>query len=221
MRQSRLARVAVMAAFMLAVGVDGAMATPLATIPIRLFSTTPHGFGDPVIASSIDYSVWVDAASDPAQGIGVGNLLLHFTLTNADAGQTLVASALNMGAGFTAAVALLTNSTLNDFISDVAGFAGSGSEGDGTIEAGTLDLRGKTVGSVKLVVDELTIASPGSNPNHDGNWTDAHFTGSLVFDTDTPVAPAPEPGTLGLVAFGFGTLALRRRWQRFGGRSTQ
>jgi hypothetical protein len=134
-------------------------------------------------------------------------------LTGADAGQTLVASSLNMGASFDAAVALLTNFTLNDYLSDLAGFTGSGSEGDGTNEAGVIDLRGQTVGSVKLVVDQLTIDSPGSDPNHNGLWTDAFFTGSLVFDSEAPAAPpVPEPGMLGLMGVGLAALGwLRRR----------
>jgi len=211
----RVLSVATAALLLAGIGAESARATPLATIPIRLFSTTEHAFGDPLIANSIEYSVWVESAFNPTPTIGDGNLLLHFVLTTADAGHTLVASALNMGASFNAAAALLTNLTLNDYLSDLAGFPGGGSEGDGTNEAGVIDLRGQTVGSVKLVVDQLTIDSPGSDPNHDGIWTDAFFTGDLVFDSDVPAAPSvPEPGMLGLVGVGLAMIGWLRRPRR-------
>lgn len=188
-----------------------AQATPIASIPVRLFSTVAYESGGPIIEDSIEYSVWVNPASDPDPEIGEGFLLLSFTLTGADDGQTLIASALNMGASFTSALALLTNFTLSDYISASAMFPGGGGAGDGTIESGVLDLRGASVGSVKLVVTQLSILTPGSDLNNDGIWTDVFFTGNLVFDTDVPVADVPEPGTIGLMLAGLGALAIARR----------
>jgi hypothetical protein len=195
-------------------GAAPVQATPIASIPVRLFSAVAHESGGPLIVDSIECSVWVNAASDPDPEIGEGFLLLSFTLTGADDGQTLIASALNMGASFNSAIALLTNFTLSDYISENAMFPGGGGSGDGTTEAGILDLRGQSVGSVKLVVTQLSILTPGSNPNNDGIWTDVFFTGNLVFDTDLPVADVAEPGTIGLMLAGLGALALGARRRR-------
>jgi hypothetical protein len=63
----------VAAVFAILLTAGAARATPLATIPIRLFSTTEHAFGDPLVASSIEYSVWVESASNPSPNIGDGN----------------------------------------------------------------------------------------------------------------------------------------------------
>ena len=212
----RIVGLAAAALLLAGIGAETARATPLATIPIGLFSSLPEEFGGPVLETAIEFSFWVDSASDPNQGVGAGFEMLHFVLTSADAGHTLVASALNMGPDFTSAAALLTNGTLNDFLSTLTGFAiAGGGGGSGTPEAGVLDLHGQTVGSVKLVVDQLTIDSPGTDPNHDGNWTDAFFTGDLIFDSEAPTAPAvPEPGMLGLLGVGLAMIGWLRRPRR-------
>jgi hypothetical protein len=195
-------------------GAAPAQATPIASMPVRVFSTVAYESGGPIIEDSLVYSVWINSASDPTPEIGEGFLLLSFTLTSADNGQTLIASALNMGPSFNSAIALLTNFTLADYISATAMFPDGGGSGDGTTEVGVLDLRGQFVGSVKLVIDQLSILTPGTDPNDDGIWTDMFFTGNLVFDTDVPVADVPEPGTMGLLLAGLGALALARRRRR-------
>lgn len=216
--RSRAARIAAaLLGFVLVAGVVApvAQAAPIATLPVRLFSSFNYDMGTPEVTDSIVYSLWVNPAADPNPEIGEGFLLAQFTLTNDDLGKTLVASALNVPT-FNIAAALLTNSTLNDYVSASALFFPDGSgSGDGTTESGLFDLRGLVLGSVKLIVTELSILSPGSNPNNNGIWTDALFNGTLVFDSEAPeVTEVPEPGTLVLVLAGLGLAAAAARRRR-------
>jgi hypothetical protein len=50
----------------------------------------------------------------------------------------------------------------------------------------------------------MTLDTPGSNPNHDGIWTD------YSYDTTFTIEETPEPATLSLLALG-GLAMLRRR----------
>jgi hypothetical protein len=49
---------------------------------------------------------------------------------------------------------------------------------------GTLapDFQGDVITKVQLVVDTLTFATPGLDPNHDGLWTDFEFVARLVVE---------------------------------------
>lgn len=196
------------------IGANSASATPIASIPVRFTDAFPFDIGTNEITDTLTYSVWVDPASDPFPDIGDGFLLAQFILTNGDLGKTLTASALNIGSSFNSAAALLTNSSLFDFISVTAFVPSGGGSGDGGAELGLLDLRGATLGSLKLSVEQLSFTSPGQNPNGDGRWTDVLFYGHLVFDTDAPTAQLPEPGTMALLLAGLGLLAYPHRRRR-------
>jgi hypothetical protein len=47
------------------------------------------------------------------------------------------------------------------------------------------DLSPHTLSSVSLEVDSASVASPGSDPNHDGNWTDVRFFAHVVVFGDS------------------------------------
>ncbi len=205
------------AAAALAVAFPGAPAhaAPIATFPVLLEPNFAYQSGSSSFESGITYSFWV-APFHPLNEIGSGFLMAQFNVTAADLGRTFVASALNMGAAFTASAAELRDGGLSDYVSlRVENNPGGGGYGYGSTEAGHgIDLRGQTIGSLMLIVDEISIDIPGSNPNRNGRWTDIRFNGRLVFDSDFPVAPTPEPATLALFGAGIGLLSLARRRPR-------
>ena len=57
-----------------------------------------------------------------------------------------------------------------------------------------LDLQGFQIGSITMQVNALTINTPGSDPNGDGEWTDSFFEGTFT------VYAVPEPSTCMLLA---------------------
>lgn len=68
------------------------------------------------------------------------------------------------------------------------------------------DFAGYEIQSIALKLNAMTIVSPGSNPNGDGNWTD------FTIDADLEIYGVPEPATL--VMLGMGSLALFRKRKR-------
>lgn len=67
-----------------------------------------------------------------------------------------------------------------------------------------VDFKGFDLRSLTVTVDSLEVASPGTNPNGDGIWSDF----SAAYSLKVSAKPVPEPSTtLGtLVAIGFGVL---------------
>jgi hypothetical protein len=47
------------------------------------------------------------------------------------------------------------------------------------------DLAGYRLTAVAIMVDNYSLKSPGSDPNHDGNWTDVQLTSHLVIQGDS------------------------------------
>lgn len=82
-------------------------------------------------------------------------------------------------------------------------------------EVGPFDLQGATIDRVTLKVLELTITSPGSDPNRNGVWTEHTFKGILTFEgqgqlpspvdlgAGEAVGETPEPASLALALCGF------------------
>ena len=164
---------------------------------------------------------------DPAYAL-VDTPLFNLNLTPADVGKTFTA---NLGTPFFAKnIGLATDGANNR----VALFAGNG--GNLAYEAeffygaphspfytGTADLKGYSIDHVTLHVDQLTSVSPGSEPNHEGNWSDWTFTGTVAFygsgsslqitpEPGSPPQATPEPGSLALAMLGvIGIVAYRRR----------
>jgi len=68
-----------------------------------------------------------------------------------------------------------------------------------------IDLQGFQIGSITMHVDSLTINSPGSDPNHNGNWTDVFFQGTLT------VFGVPEPSSAALLLPAMAFLIWKRR----------
>ncbi|MBC8096064.1 MAG: PEP-CTERM sorting domain-containing protein [Akkermansiaceae bacterium] len=121
----------------------------------------------------------------------------QFTLTPSDVGKTFSLTAQS-DPEFGAFVQRLTNGR-NDMIAFADSFGGLSGQNESLFFsqriAGSngIDLRGFQIGSIALRVDSLTIASPGSNPNGDGNWTDVFFEGTIT------VHAVPEPSSGALI----------------------
>jgi hypothetical protein len=72
---------------------------------------------------------------------------------------------------------------------------------------GQVDLAGLEIVRIGFRLDAFSVASPGSDPNGDGIWTDLAYTATLIVET-------PEPAPLALLAAALGALALRPRRAR-------
>lgn len=89
--------------------------------------------------------------------------------------------------GFAQVAALMTDS-VNERIEE--GVEGVGTGTSSSLESsyfkggvsGTMlpDFHGEVITSVQLNVDTLTFATPGSDPNHDGIWTDYYLVAHLI-----------------------------------------
>jgi hypothetical protein len=138
--------------------------------------------------------------------------LFNFQLSAASAGQTLT---LDSGSAFNAGAVVLTNGA-NDrveatYINNPApGGSASQSEFDFFSGVGKhgVDFAGSTITSVELAIHTATFASPGDDPNHDGDWT------NLNFDATLNVFGVPEPSTWALAGSGLFALALCARRRR-------
>jgi hypothetical protein len=89
--------------------------------------------------------------------------------------------------GFAQVAALMTDG-VDERIEQGVEAAGTGTSGENesTFLAGGVsgtmlpDLHGDIITSVQLNVDTLTFATPGSDPNHDGIWTDYTLVAHLI-----------------------------------------
>ena len=61
-----------------------------------------------------------------------------------------------------------------------------------------IDLQGTVIDCISLVINDLCLDSPGSDPNDQGNWTDFRFSVTLAIEGHV----IPEPSTVVLLLLG-------------------
>ncbi len=136
---------------------------------------------------------------DFANSTAVGVPLFNLILSAADVGKTFTVAT---EPGFADAVGLLTNG-INDNINyvivglDGPGPIGSVSEaalffGDDTGARG-IDFSGATIDDIRLTLNTLSFATPGSDLNGDGNWTDTTLHATVAV---TGAVPLPTSALL-------------------------
>ncbi len=169
--------------------------------PIFQGSDAIFGGGVDQIVPALYFAIGSASSSVP--------LFEGYQFTTADVGKTFIDSQSN-DPNFNALVNILN-------IDDeglVAGFVGQGVPG-GTLgpEGGIFVpnffyLSGYHIDNIDLTLNQLTMVSPGRNPNTDGRWTDISFTVSLQINS----SPIPEPsvGLLSSVFLG-STWLLRKK----------
>jgi hypothetical protein len=147
------------------------------------------------------YGIFTDVPVDLGDVVSYfdSDPFLPWLLTNSDVGQTIYRDATDPQ--FAAFVANLTSGSTE------SGIFGGVLGGNG------IDLAGFQIDKVGLRVDSLSIVSPGSNPNGDGQWTDTSGQISFLFEG---VRAVPEPSTCALALAGLtcGGYLVRRRRKR-------
>lgn len=158
------------------------------------------GVGSADILTQIDFDIGI------GDNIGNPSVLLFDVMTfNSTATGTEFFATSSTGVspdtGFDGFVNYLTNGSnqLVTFNHDFGGIVKSESSAFGT----SPDFQNFNIDSIGLVINELTIDTPGSNLNGDGVWTDISFTLTLNVYGSSPV---PEPSTM--ILFGIGLLGL-------------
>ena len=162
------------------------------------------------------YGIFTDVPVDLGDVVSYfdSDPFLPWLLTNSDVGQTIYRDATDPQ--FAAFVANLTNGIDNTLVFNTSN-AGSGSTESGifggVLGGNGVDLAGFQIDKVGLRVDSLSIVSPGSNPNGDGQWTDTSGQISFLFEG---VRAVPEPSTCALALAGLtcGGYLVRRRRKR-------
>lgn len=153
----------------------------------------------------------VDIAFGPNANFTTGlRLFASANVTPASARSSFVANASN-SPDFNAVAAQLTNGSTDDNVfvetgvSTVGIAAGLHSESYWSHGA-TADFHGYQLTSIELYIDSVSFASPGTDPNGDGNWTDFTIARQLRFYG----VAVPEPTSLAGLLIG-GLLMQRRR----------
>lgn len=127
------------------------------------------------------------------------------TLTSDEAGQVFTATQAN-DPDFGPLATLLTDGADEDvgFAILFDGFPAIGQNAPESVFFANLPddnpngfgLAGYQIDSISVVFNQLSVNSPGSNPNGDGIWTDVSFIGELSINYET----VPEPATTVLLA---------------------
>ena len=166
-----------------------------------------NGGGTRIIGDQVSLSLRIAAQSESPGPTLFEDLLLD----ESDVGKTFAATAAT-DPDFGDFAAFLTNGQ-DDVVTYSAGVVGGGfGSRDGHEsnlyggQLGSVDAAGIAIDGVELRVDALSLASPGSDPNHDGNWTD--------YELDVTVSLVPEaedPEGLGAALAVLGGLRCARR----------
>lgn len=111
---------------------------------------------------------------------------------------------------FATFVNTLSNGNANDQVWRHTGVSGVGTSGGSLSEAlwadgQPADFSGAQITGISLYIYDLYFASPGRNPNGNGNWTDFRVGRELRI-----YGIVPEPASLSLL-FGLAAIARRRR----------
>lgn len=136
------------------------------------------------------------------------DILSTFRLTSADQGKTFIISQ-SVDEHFNSFVAALTDGQPSSISS---GSRINGSEKTSTefmffhdlSSQNGVDLQGQKIDHIEIRFNRLTLSSPGSDPNHDGLWTDFSY-GATVF-----VVAVPEPAPASLLIWGLAVLLFRK-----------
>ncbi len=142
---------------------------------------------------------------------GGGRVFDALVLTPADAGKTWTISSDLDDVHFSGLVLALTSGR-DDFYERKVGLVGGGSLSYQSkasvlfsgVSLGYPDLRGYEIESFTLHVDSLTIQSPGTDPNHNGLWTDT--VGAFTLG----IYAVPEPSACAMVIVAAGLLLIQR-----------
>jgi hypothetical protein len=147
------------------------------------------------VADSLAIGFWLSltpiAAAESAGESAAANVtVVDVRVGNADDGTTKTINASN-NPDFQQAVAILTNGTDDYAVGSVSlalgprpppsmGWRESASINGGLLGNYNPDLQGAEITSVALVLRQVQITSPGSDPNGDGNWTEYTLDARLV-----------------------------------------
>ncbi|MFQ5511665.1 MAG: hypothetical protein ACE5EO_07435 [Candidatus Krumholzibacteriia bacterium] len=165
---------------------------PLARLPVST-SGGSIGITDSVLIrfsiSATPFAAGSGSAGDTAAPILE---FVNIRISNADNGKTRAVGPSNTP-DFATAVGVLTNG-VDDFAQLILAFTPAGqpppppmmgSAESAYINGGLLgnydpDFKGAEITGVSVVVRDVQIASPGRDPNGDGNWTDVTLDANLV-----------------------------------------
>lgn len=155
---------------------------------------------------------------------GAAILFDDLAIDTGSIGQTFTATS-GTDANFSNFVSDLTNG-INNLLTlgvvpgavDINGvFIGSGISGaSNMLEAGVwfgdasglsgIDFQGMQIDSIQILINNLVINSPGSDPNGNGIWTDVQLNASVIVNGTA----VPEPSTFLLFGFSLAGLFLKR-----------
>src|SRR4051812_20244880 len=162
------------------------------------------GGGSSVVANSAQIFV---SSGGPTNG-GNATIFDSFFFTTNQVGQVFSLDQ-SVDPSFNLFISRLTNGT-NDLLTIVSKVSGGGIAGANTLESTFLttppaggngiDLAGFSIQRIDLSLNQLNISSPGSNPNHNGIWTDYSIQATLSFIG----SPVPEPSCPALIITGLG-----------------
>ena len=150
------------------------------SIPVAL------GSAGTTIYNSMIFSLDISSGNPGCRETGVA-IFYQTIIRDGDDHHTLVAEAGNEP-DFAAFAHLLTDGVDESITACVTlgNFAGSGATGGAESvffggRPGTApDFAGYTIDRVEFHIDSVLIASPGSDQNHDGIWTDSYLAGRVV-----------------------------------------
>jgi len=166
-------------------------------------------------ATITDHLDWVGVHFGPTANFDTGpGLFTTVSIHASDTGHAFTADASN-DPDFPFVEAQLTNGVTSDNVFVQTGIRGFGAAGAlhpesywAAFNSSPADFSGYDITSIDMYIANAFFTSPGSDPNHDGNWTsykiDRRFR---IYGT-----PIPEPVTsIMLPTMGMTMLGLRRR----------